>query len=253
MTASTRALRCTCFAGLLALAACGTAATPKATASAAPAARTLVAVPVGSFRLTQAQMADIASPKKLSHRIFYAKPSSGADAAWFDAVKRGDTAGVQRMLASGQNIEAKDDASLGQTALGWAAFIGYEDLFDLLVARGANLRATDRGDVFNVFKSAVLGDSVAVVKQSHALLKGEIDINDQTSDREGETFVMVAASNNRIATVKYLMSQGANLNLVSTVKDQSALSFACDNGYPDMQRLLIANGAINHRNGKPSC
>ena len=99
----------------------------------------------------------------------------------------------------------------------------------------------------------MLGDSVALVKKSQALLGREIDINDQKSDREGETFVMVAASNNRIATVKYLMSQGANLNLVSKVKDQSALSFACDNGYPDMQKLLIANGAINHRTGKPSC
>lgn len=248
---STRALRCACIASVLALAACSATSSKPPVAGASATAP--VAVPAGSFRLTQAQMADIASPKKLGHRVFYAKPSSGPDAAWFNAVKRGDTAGVQRMLAAGQNIEAKDEASLGQTALGWAAFIGYEDLFDLLVARGASLRATDRGDVFNVFKSAVLGDSVALVKKSQALLGSEIDINDQKSDREGETFVMVAASNNRIATVKYLISQGANLNLVSKVKDQSALSFACDNGYPDMQQLLIANGAINHRTGKPSC
>ena len=78
-------------------------------------------------------MVDIASPKKLGHRVLYAKASAGPDAAWFDAVKRGDTAGVQRMLAAGQSIEAKDEASLGQTALDWASFIGYEDLFDLLV------------------------------------------------------------------------------------------------------------------------
>ena len=233
----------------LALSACGGAGTsPRAGAapsSAAPAA--------SGWRLTQAQMEEIASAKKLPHRVFYGKPSTGPDAAWFDAVKRGDTATVKRMLDAGQAIEAKDEASQGQTALGWAAFIGYEDMFDLLVSRGANLRATDRGDVFNVFKSAVLGNSVALVKKSRALLKDDIQINDQKSDREGETFVMVAACNNRMDTVKYFIAEGADLNLVSKVKDQSALSFACDNGYPDMQKLLIAHGAINHRNGKPSC
>ena len=233
----------------LALSACGGAGTsPRA--SAAPS----TAAPAASgWRLTQAQMEEIASAKKLPHRVFYGKPSTGPDAAWFDAVKRGDTATVKRMLDAGQAIEAKDEASQGQTALGWAAFIGYEDMFDLLVPRGANLRATDRGDVFNVFKSAVLGNSVALVKKSRALLKDDIQINDQKSDREGETFVMVAASNNRMDTVKYFIAEGADLNLVSKVKDQSALSFACDNGYPDMQKLLIAHGAINHRNGKPSC
>lgn len=234
----------------LALSACGGAGTSPRAGGAAPST---AAPAAGGWRLTQAQMEEIANAKKLPHRIFYGKPSTGPDAAWFDAVKRGDTATVKRMLDAGQNIEAKDEASQGQTALGWAAFIGYEDMFDLLVARGANLRATDRGDVFNVFKSAVLGNSVALVKKSRALLKDDIQINDQKSDREGETFVMVAASNNRMDTVKYFIAEGADLNLVSKVKDQSALSFACDNGYPEMQKLLIAHGAINHRSGKPSC
>ena len=110
----------------LALSACGGAGTsPRA--SAAPS----TAAPAASgWRLTQAQMEEIASAKKLPHRVFYGKPSTGPDAAWFDAVKRGDTATVKRMLDAGQAIEAKDEASQGQTALGWAAFIGYEDLFD---------------------------------------------------------------------------------------------------------------------------
>ena len=64
---------------------------------------------------------------------------------------------------------------------------------------------------------------------------------------------MVAASNNRLETVKYLISEGADLNLVSEQKDQRALSFACDRGYTEMQQLLISHGAINHRTGKASC
>lgn len=119
------------------------------------------------FRFSAAENFDIANKDKLSYRNFYEKPSTGADARWFDAVKRGDLATVQ---------------------------------------------------------------------------------------------YMVAASNNRIETVKYLLSKGANPNLVATTKDkklgsynQGAYSYACTRGHIEMQQLLKANGAINHRTGKASC
>lgn len=212
------------------------------------------------FRFSLEEMQDIANPKKLSWRIFYEKPSEGPDAAWFDAVKRGDLAAVKKMVENGQNLEAKDEASLGQTALGWAAFIGYEDMVDYLIERGADLNATDRGDVYNVLKSAVLGKNTNIVKKVYAKLKDKTDLNDQTVESDGETLIMVAASNNRIDTVKYLLSLGANPNLVTTQTDksagsynQSALSYACTRGHKEMQQLLISHGAINHRTGKSSC
>lgn len=213
---------------------------------------TTVPTPAPGFRFSQAEMQDIANENKLKWRIFYDKPSTGKDAKWFDAVKRGDLATVKYMVEHGQDIEAKDTGSLDQTALGWAAFIGYEDMFDYLVSKGANLWATDKGDVYNVLKSAVLGKNTNIVKKAHALLKDRTNLNDQTLEDDSETPIIIAASNDRIETVKYLLTQGANPNLVSK-KDQSPLSFACDRGYADMQKLLIANGAINHRTGKPSC
>lgn len=212
------------------------------------------------FRFSRAEMEDIANPNKLSWRIFYDKPSRGPDAVWFDAVKRGDLDTVKRMVAAGQNLEAKDKASLGQTALGWAAFIGYEDMVDYLIAQGADLKATDEGDVYNVLKSAVLGKNVKIVKKVHALLKDSTDLNDQTVESDGETLLMVAASNNRLEIVEYLISQGADLNLVTTQTDrsagsynQSALSYACTRNHPEMQKLLISHGAINHRTGQSGC
>lgn len=209
-----------------------------------------------NFRYSLEEMKDIANPDKLAWRVFYERPSSGPDAEWFDAVKQGNLEKVKKMIEAGQNIEAKDTGSLNQTALGWAAFIGYEDMVDYLVEKGANLEATDTGDVYNVLKSAVLGKNVKVVEKIHKLLleRGiKVDFNDQTVEDDNETLIMVAASNNRIEIVKYLLAQGANVNLVSKPKDQSALSFACDRNHKDMQKLLIENGAINHRNGKPSC
>jgi ankyrin repeat protein len=218
--------------------------------------------PQAGYRFSAAENADIANKDKLSYRNFYAQPSKGADAKWFDAVKKGDLATVKYMVANGQDLEVKDTGNLDQTALGWAAFIGYEDMVDYLINQGASLYATDKGDVYNVLKSAALGKNTAVVKKVYALINAEnpVDLNDQTVENDGETLVMVAASNNRLETVKFLLAKGSNPNLVATTNDQSmgsynqgAYSYACSRGHVEMQKLLKENGAINHRTGKASC
>ena len=116
------------------------------------------------FKMDYADMVEVANPNVLAWRMFYVKPSTGPDAKWFDAVKRGDLELVKQMVKEGQNIEAKDEDSLGQTALGWAAFIGYEDMVDYLLEQNADLFATDRGDVSNALKSAGLGANVDIFK-----------------------------------------------------------------------------------------
>ena len=39
------------------------------------------------FKMDYADMVEVANPNVLAWRMFYAKPSTGADAKWFDAVK----------------------------------------------------------------------------------------------------------------------------------------------------------------------
>lgn len=212
------------------------------------------------FRWDLIEMQDISNPNKLGWRNFYEQPSQGANAAWFDAVKQGNLAQVKKMVQSGQNIEVKDDSALGQTALGWAAFIGYEDIFDYLITQGASVWATDKGDVTNVMKSAGLGKNVNVFKKAHQLVKHKVDLNDQSLDTQGETVLIVASSNGRNEIVQYLLKSGANPNLVTTEKDtkhpaydQDALTFACKNGHLDTAKILVQYGAINHRTGQAAC
>ena len=240
------------------------------TNSTMPKSMTVVKVPKGMpapqtyFRFSDAKNFELTNKDRLANRNFYSQPSTGADAKWFDAVKKGDMATVKYMLDHGQNLEAIDTGSLDQTALGWAAFIGYEDMVDYLVDKGANLYATDKGDAYNALKSATLGTNVRITKKIHELLdaKSPIDLDDHSAavDRDGETLIMIAASNDRRENVKYLLAQGANPNIVATTKDkasyaynQSAYSYACMRGLVEMQKLLAANGAINHRTGKASC
>ena len=203
------------------------------------------------FRYTYAELRDLASSTKLRHRIFYQEPSKGPDAEWFDAVKKGNLKKIKQMVESGQDIEAKDTGSLDQTALGWAAFIGYEDIVDYLIGQGADLYATDKGDVYNVFKSAVLGKNVKIVKKLYQLMKDDIELDAQEDD--GETFLIVASSNNRVEIVKYLLELGANPNIYSAPKNTSPLSLACDLNYKEIREMLIKKGAINHKTNNSSC
>lgn len=212
------------------------------------------------FKTDYAQMWDLANENRLRHRIFYNKPSTGPDSEWFDAVKQGNLAKVKLMVEKGQNIEAKDTGSLNQTALGWAAFIGDEEMVDYLLSENADIWATDKADVHSALKSAVLGKNVKLVDKFFNMVKDKIDINDQKQDSDGETMLMVAASNNRTDIVKYLIEHGADVNLVTTTKNkaqfsynQNALSYACQRDLKDMQKLLIEHGAINHLTGKASC
>jgi len=210
------------------------------------------------FRLQLIEMQDIANPTKLGHRVFYEKKSDGPNAVWFDAVKQGNLMKIQELVKQGQDIEVKDDDALGQTALGWAAFIGYEDIVDYLIDQGANLMATDKADVSSALKSAGLGKNINIFKKIHNLLQDKVDLNDQSSDTQGETILIVAASNGRNDIVKYLLEQGADTSLVTTEQDvnhpaydQDALTFACRNGNLDTAKILVDHGAINHRTGKP--
>lgn len=213
-----------------------------------------------NFKMDYSEMVDIANPTKLKHRIFYTKPSVGPDGKWFDAVKQGDIETIKTMVDNGQNIEVKDSASLDQTALGWAAFIGYEDIVDYLISKNANLMATDKADVTNVLKSAGLGKNVIVFDKLYNKLKTRVDLNNQSNDMQGETLLIVASSNNRADIVKYLLDHGAKTNLVTTEKDknhpaydQSAFSFACKNGHAETIKILQSYGAINHKNNKSYC
>lgn len=224
---------------------CASAPTPEAAA----------AVDLSRFRYSLEQMQTISNPNLLAHRNFYAAPSVGPDAAWFDAVKQGNLAEVRRRVEAGQNLEAKDDASLGQTALGWAAFIGYLDIVKYLVEQGADIRATDKADVYNTVKSAVMGPNAEVVRYLHGLLGDEIDWDARESDQE--TLFMVAAVDGRLETVKYILQFSPDLNVVAVNEnpkiDASPLSGACEGGFTDVADLLIAHGAINHKTGRSSC
>lgn len=203
-------------------------------------------------RFTYQQMTNLASPSRLSHRIFY-KPSKGANALWFDAIKKGELALIKEMIQKGQNIEVKDTASLGQTALLWAAFLGYLDITKYLIEeKNANLFATDRADVQHVFKSAILGGDIKTIEYLYSIMKDKIDLNAQDK-RDGETGLMVAVGNDRIDAVKFLIGKGVDIHIISKQLNYNAMSYACLYNNTVMLDILVKAGATNHKTGTTTC
>ena len=203
-------------------------------------------------RFTYEQMTNKASTTRLSHRLFYQK-SKGPDALWFDTVKQGNLAEIKKMINNGQNIEVTDEKSLGQTALLWATFLGYLDITKYLIEEhNANLFATDRADVQHVFKSAILGGDIETIEYLYPLMKSKIDLNAQ-DERDGETALMVAVSNDRKDAVKFLLKQKVDINIISTQLNHSAMSVACAGNNQSMVDMLAKAGGSNHRTKKASC
>ncbi|WP_297208561.1 ankyrin repeat domain-containing protein [uncultured Brachyspira sp.] len=203
-------------------------------------------------RLTPAQLTNLANPRRLSHRIFYRERSKGPNAKWFDAVKEGNLAEIKRMVEAGQDIEVQDTASLKQTALGWAAFIGYLDVVQYLVDKGANLYAGDTADVTSAFKSAILGGNIKVIEYLYPLYQGKLNLNEQDK-RDGETMLMVAAGNSREDAVKFLLDKKVDVNIVSKQLNKSAFTYACESRNQNIIKMIKDAGGINVRTGKASC
>lgn len=203
-------------------------------------------------RLTLEQLTNLANPRRLSHRIFYREKSKGPNAKWFDAVKEGNLEEIKKMVEAGQDIEVQDTASLKQTALGWAAFIGYLDVVQYLVSKGANLYAGDTADVTSAFKSAILGGNIQVIEYLYPLYNGRLNLNEQYK-RDGETMLMVAAGNSREDAVKFLLSKNVDVNIVSRQLNKSAYTYACESKNQNIISMIKAAGGTNVRTGKASC
>ncbi|MEI0604766.1 ankyrin repeat domain-containing protein [Brachyspira alvinipulli] len=203
-------------------------------------------------RLTPEQLTNLANPRRLSHRIFYRERSKGPNAKWFDAVKEGNLAEIKKMVEAGQDIEVQDTASLRQTALGWAAFIGYLDVVQYLIEQGANLYAGDTADVTSAFKSAILGGNIKVIEYLYPLYQGKLNLNEQDK-RDGETMLMVAAGNNREDAVKFLLDKKVDVNIVSKQLNKSAYTYACESRNQNIIKMIKDAGGINVRTGKASC
>jgi ankyrin repeat protein/L-ascorbate metabolism protein UlaG (beta-lactamase superfamily) len=174
---------------------------------------------------------------------FVAIPARAAEI--HDAARSGDLAKVQALVAKDpQAVNSLDE--LGQSPLHLAAAGGHRDVVDLLIAKGADLKAVCR-DGRNLLHSAAAGGLVGLMER---LVKAGFPVD--RPDRYGRTPLLKAAEGGSDAAAEFLLSRGANV-MSRDYYDQTPLHEAAFSGNLRLLDILVKHGAeVDARNQEGS-
>jgi len=132
-----------------------------------------------------------------------------------------------------QNIQIETKTSQGHTSLYLAILNGRTQIADLLVSKGANIKADQY--LLNVVNENITDKDIIGYLVDHGA-------NTEIKDAEGNTPLLIAVSNNNYPLVKFLTKAGAKI-IHRNKLDQSALDIANKMQYSEIQKFLIRNGA----------
>jgi len=150
-----------------------------------------------------------------------------------DAAMNGDRAAVRALVTGGEDVNAAQGD--GMTALHWAARRGDTELVSMLLAAGANVRATTRlGGYTPLLMAAEMGNAGAI----DALIGAGADPKAATAS--GVTPLMLASAAGQAGAVRSLIAHGADVNAAEPTRGETALMFAAANRRAEAIRALIA-------------
>lgn len=152
----------------------------------------------------------------------------------FEAAKEGDVAAIEKLLASGTVVDARDRDQA--TPLIAAALAGQVDAAKLLIARGADVMARNSGG-FTPLHAAAYSGSAEVAA---LLLEHKVDIDD-AANKAGATPLLVAAETNHPKVVEMLIAKGADATRPES-HGFTALTRAFWKGHTEMVQLLQRHG-----------
>jgi len=167
--------------------------------------------------------------------IAAASLSAAADTRLVDAVRRGDRAALQMLVAARAGLNTPD--AEGATPAHWAAERDDLAAMDLLIRGGARVDLPNRLGVTPITLAARNGSAVMLEK----LLRAGVDAN--AAAGQGETALMTAARTGRADAVRTLLEWGADPNAVEQWRGQTSLMWAVAEGHLDAARALIDYGA----------
>jgi len=152
----------------------------------------------------------------------------------FDAVKAGDSAGVERLLANGAEVDSR--ARDQGTPLIAAALSGQPDIAALLLAKGADVMARNSGG-FTPLHAAAYSGSVPVAE----LLLEKGAVLDDAANKAGAAPLMLAAEENHVAMLELLIARGADVSKPE-IHGYTPLMRAVWKGHKDIVRVLKRHG-----------
>src|ERR1700722_13657173 len=166
-----------------------------------------------------------------------------ADPALLETAETGDHVTAMR-LATTKGADVNTAGADGATAIMYAAANGALDLVRALIKAGANVKLSNQFGTSAITEAAIIGSTPII----EALLKAGADPNFKTPN--GETPLMAAARTGRVDAAKALLAAGADINAKETWGGQSALMWAAAQSQPEMVKFLASNGANLNDHGK---
>jgi ankyrin repeat protein len=161
---------------------------------------------------------------------------SAADTRLADAAQQGNIENIRALLKQKADVNAPQGD--GSTALHWAAQKDDVEMAKLLLAGGANVKATTRlGAATPLFMAAKNGNAAMI----DLLIKSGAEPN--SADEHGTTPLMFAAASGNAGAVRTLIDHGAAVNAREGAHGQTALMFAAALGRVDAIKVLTASGA----------
>jgi len=151
----------------------------------------------------------------------------------------GNRDAVKALLQNGADVNtALGD---GMTALHYAATKNDADLAKMLLAAGANVKASTRLGGYTPVLLAAKGGHAAVLDVLLALPQAGDLANSATVN--GTTALMFAAQAGSVDAVKLLLDRGAKVDAKENTRAETALMFAAASGRADVIRVLTGKGA----------
>src|SRR3954470_22412764 len=158
---------------------------------------------------------------------------AGSDVA--DAVMKGDTAAVRKLLLAKADVNTPQVD--GATALHWAVYRDDLATTDLLLKAGAHVNTPNREGTTPLFMAALYGNPAMIER----LLKAGGDA--KAPGPNGETTVMFAARNGNPAAIKLLVAAGVDVNAREPIRSTTAMMWAAEEGHAAAVKTLVELGA----------
>jgi len=179
----------------------------------------------------------------LASTMFAADTAQPHGSALLDAAESGDHTAAIR-LAGAKGADVNTTGADGSTAIMYAAANDDLELVRALIKAGANVKLKNRFGTSALTEAAIIGSTPVI----DALLKAGADPNFKTPD--GETPLMAAARSGKVEAAKALLDAGADVNAKETWGEQSALMWAAAQSQAGMVKFLASNGANLNDHGK---
>jgi ankyrin repeat protein len=160
-----------------------------------------------------------------------------------ETAQTGDHIAAMRLLST-KGAEVNATEADGTTAIMYAAANADLELVRALIKAGANVKLANQFGTSAITEAAIIGSAPII----EALLKAGADPNFKTPN--GETPLMAAARTGKIDAAKALLDAGADINAKENWGGQSALMWAAAQSQAEMVKYLASNGANLNDHGK---